>query len=691
MPSAHAIYPSLRGKTVLITGGAEGIGSATVELFSLQGCQVIFLDIAEGSAQKTIDRVVSRSKDSDFPIKPPIFYECSVTDLPELQETVKGIQDKHGAIHVLVNNAAAAGNRARLTTENVTADDWDFNVNTNLRHVFFLTQAVIPAMKEAGSGSIINLGSITWRIPAQGTPVYGACKAAIMGLTRTQSKEFGKHNIRINSVMPGAIATQRQRDEVLTPEYREEVMRGQSLQRDLEPEEVAKVIVFLGSNEASAVTGSSTGMKYWRYSASQALEKLRSGDLTVEQYASSLLERIKQRNEDVQAWAYLDANTVLEQARALDKVPFEQRGPLHGLPVGIKDIILTKDMPTEHGSSIYKNDHPKLDAGSVIVLRQAGCLIFGKTTTTEFAASFIGPVTRNAHSAKHTPGGSSAGSGAAVADFQIPIALGSQTKGSIVRPASFNGVYGFKPTWHAITREGQKFCSPTVDTIGFFARSAADFELIADAFSLHDDEESTFEELAGSKFAVCKPVQWHMAGEGTITAMEKAAELLRAHGAQVEELNLGPDFEKVVEWHDIIVRLEGATSLLPEHSQAREQMDQVLARGVDERSNISRRSQLDAYDGLSALRPRFDKISDGYVAVLAPSVLDEAPEGLGNTGNPIFASPWTALHTPVVNIPGFKGLNGMPVGVSLVTARLRDRHLLKVSEVVGQLFEREGG
>jgi Asp-tRNA(Asn)/Glu-tRNA(Gln) amidotransferase A subunit family amidase len=168
-----------------------------------------------------------------------------------------------------------------------------------------------------------------------------------------------------------------------------------------------------------------------------------------------------------------------------------------------------------------------------------------------------------------------------------------------------------------------------------------DFELIADAFSLHDYEASSFKELAGSKFAVCKPAQWHMAGEGTIAAMEKAVELLRTHGARVEEINLGPDFEQVVEWHDIIVRLEGATSLLPEHDQARKQMDQVLARGVDERSSISRKSQLDAYDGLAALRPRFDKIADEYVAVLAPSVLDEAPEGLGNTGNPIFASPWT--------------------------------------------------
>ncbi|KAJ4026522.1 hypothetical protein NW752_001472 [Fusarium irregulare] len=681
MPPAHAIYPSLRGKTVLITGGAEGIGAATVELFTLQGSQVIFLDIAEASAQKTIDRAVARAKDSNTEAKSPIFYKCSVADLPELQKTVKNIQEKHGAIHVLVNNAAAAGNRARLVTEKVTAEDWDTNVNTNLRHVFFLSQAVIPAMREAQSGSIINLGSITWRIPAQGTPVYGACKAAIMGLTRVQSKEFGKYNIRINSVMPGAIATQRQRDEVLTPEYREEVMRGQSLQRDLEPEEVAKV----------KDMGQETDTVPRLWSATEALQKLRSRELTIEQYAASLLVRIKQRDDDVKAWAYLNPDAVMEQARALDKVPFQQRGPLHGLPVGIKDIILTKDMPTEHGSKIYKNDHPEIDAGSVMILRHAGCLIFGKTTTTEFAFSFVGPATRNAHSANHTPGGSSSGSAAAVADFQIPIALGSQTKGSIVRPAAFNGVYGFKPTWQSITREGQKFCSPSVDTIGFFARSVADFELFADAFALNDYEESYFKEVKGSKFAVCKPVHWNMAGQGTREAMDKAVELLRAHGAQVEELDLGPDFEKVVEWLNLIVKLEGATSLVPEYLQAKEQMDTTLAKGVEERRSVSRKAQLQAYDGLAALRPRFDKLAEGYAAVLAPSVLDEAPEGLGNTGDPVFASTWTALHVPVMNIPGFRGKTDMPVGVSLVAARLRDRHLLKVCEAVGGIFEKEGG
>ncbi|KAM0425885.1 hypothetical protein ACHAPT_008823 [Fusarium lateritium] len=258
MSSTHAIYPSLCDKTVLVTGGAEGIGAATVELFALQGCQVIFLDIAEASAQETIDRVVSVTKASGrASIKAPIFYYCDVSDLSQLQAVVAKILKEHGTVHVLVNNAAGAGNKCRLRTDQVTPEAWDININSNLRHMFFLTQAVIPAMKEAGGGSVINLGSISWRIPAMGVPVYGACKAAIMGLTRTQSKEFGQFNIRINSVMPGAIATKRQREEILTPEYREEVMRGQSLQRDLEPEEVAKVIVFLGSDEASAVTGSS--------------------------------------------------------------------------------------------------------------------------------------------------------------------------------------------------------------------------------------------------------------------------------------------------------------------------------------------------------------------------------------------------------------------------------------------------
>lgn len=261
MTASTAIYPSLRNKTVLVTGGAEGIGAATVELFSLQGCQVIFLDISESSAQATIDHIVSLSKEAEAqgrpPTKIPIFHHCDVTDLPKLKATATKILQEHGTIHILVNNAAVVGKSSRLATENVTPEAWDHNINANLRHIFFLTQAVLPAMKATGGGSIINLGSITWRVPDGAVPVYASCKAAIMGLTRAQSKEVGAANVRINSVMPGAIATKRQREEVLTAEYRAEIMRNQSLQRDLEPVEVAKLIVFLGSDEASAITGSS--------------------------------------------------------------------------------------------------------------------------------------------------------------------------------------------------------------------------------------------------------------------------------------------------------------------------------------------------------------------------------------------------------------------------------------------------
>jgi Asp-tRNA(Asn)/Glu-tRNA(Gln) amidotransferase A subunit family amidase len=223
--------------------------------------------------------------------------------------------------------------------------------------------------------------------------------------------------------------------------------------------------------------------------------------------------------------------------------------------------------------------------------------------------------------------------------------------GSIVRPASFNGIYGFKPTFSAITREGQKFCAPSFDTIGFFARSVADLEILADTFDLHDDEQSAFTSVRGSKFAVCTTVHWELADEGTVAAMAKAVELLRAHGAQVEELELGPGFDPVVSWHSHITSIEGGTSFLPEYRHSKDQLDLRLARWVEDKHKYSRRAKLAAYDGLAALRPRFDKIADEYVAVLVPSVVGEAPEGLGNTGDPVFASTWTVSNPKLILKP----------------------------------------
>ncbi|KAI2608792.1 NAD(P)-binding protein [Hypoxylon fragiforme] len=253
MEGKYATYPSLRGKTVLITGGAEGIGASAVELFCRQGSTVVFLDISPASASALISKLENTPGATV-----PAFLHCDVTDLARLRECADTVVAQHGAVDVLVNNAAGAGGKARAQTANVTPESWDHDVGVNLRHQFFLTQAVVPSMRRKGAGgSIINMGSITWRIPTVGVPVYALCKAAVMGMTRTHSKEFGRDGIRVNSVMPGAISTQRQIEEVLTEEYRREVLGAQSLKRELLPDEVARLILFLAADDSSAITGSS--------------------------------------------------------------------------------------------------------------------------------------------------------------------------------------------------------------------------------------------------------------------------------------------------------------------------------------------------------------------------------------------------------------------------------------------------
>ncbi|KAF7552880.1 hypothetical protein G7Z17_g4049 [Cylindrodendrum hubeiense] len=345
----------------------------------------------------------------------------------------------------------------------------------------------------------------------------------------------------------------------------------------------------------------------YRLTATEVVAQIRNGELTVEQYARSLLARIAERDPVVKAWAFLNPELVIEEAKKLDQVPVEQRGPLHGVAIAVKDVIYTKDMPTQFNSPIYENDAPKVDGASIIILRKAGALILGKTTTTEFAATVKGTKTTNPHDPGRTPGGSSSGSGATVGDFQAPIGLGTQTGGSTIRPGSFNGIYAFKPTWNSISREGQKIYSLILDTLGLYARSVADLELLADVFALEDDEpaDSSFT-IKGANFAVYKTMIWPQAGPGLQAAMDKAVVLLKAHGANV------------------------------------------------------------------TARPVVDGILSKYAAVLVPSVPDEAPTGIESTGSAAFNGIWTALHTPVVNIPGFVGGNA-------------------VSQKVGEVFEAEGG
>ncbi|PCD22230.1 hypothetical protein AU210_016020 [Fusarium oxysporum f. sp. radicis-cucumerinum] len=368
----------------------------------------------------------------------------------------------------------------------------------------------------------------------------------------------------------------------------------------------------------------------------------------------------------------------MQEARLLDEIPKKNRGPLHGLPIAVKDVIYTKDMPTQFNSPLYDGHFPETDAASVRILRHAGALIVGKTTTTEFAAIHVGPKTHNPHDPLRTPGGSSSGSGAAVADFQAPMALGTQTGGSLIRPASFNGLYGFKPTWNSIV---WTMCRGCVE----------DLVLLADVFALQDDEDEdrSFQGIEGARFAICKTSIWPMAGPGTQNALARAADLLRSHGADVHELELPSAFDDVPEWYRIGLHTEGRTSFLPEYRVGKDQIGQVLIEHVENADNFTRKTQLMASDSLAAMRPVFDFIASQYAAIITPSVPDEAPVGLENTGSHVFCAMWSGLHVPVLNVPGFKGDHDMPIGLSFVAPQYRGRHLLDVGKAVSKIFEAE--
>jgi NAD(P)-dependent dehydrogenase (short-subunit alcohol dehydrogenase family) len=250
MTSANlfAVYPSLRDRIVLVTGGASGIGAALVAHFAHQGARVAFLDVALAAGEALVHGLAEAC------VHRPLFLPCDVTDIAALKGTIASVQEKWGAVRVLVNNAASDD---RHTFAELTPEYWNQRMAVNLNHQFFATQAVAPAMAAAGGGSVINLGSIAWVIPSTGLPAYVTAKAAIVGLTRTLAHELGPSGIRVNCVMPGAIMTERQRRLWMTPEYLAEIRNRQALKRELLPEEVARLVIFLAADDSSAITNQS--------------------------------------------------------------------------------------------------------------------------------------------------------------------------------------------------------------------------------------------------------------------------------------------------------------------------------------------------------------------------------------------------------------------------------------------------
>ncbi len=243
-----AKYPSLRGRVIVVTGGASGIGESIVEAFAMQGAQVAFLDIQDAPAGQLINNV----QNAGFP--EPVYFRCDLSDVGALEATMSEVLGRFSTVDVLVNNA---GNDSRHSLDEVTAEYWDGSMAVNLRQQFFMAKAVIPAMKRAGRGSIINMSSISWVIPSTDVPVYVTAKAAIVGMTRSLAHQFGADNIRVNCVMPGAIMTERQKRLWYTEAYKAEILASQALKRMLQPEEVARLVLFLAADDSSAITNQS--------------------------------------------------------------------------------------------------------------------------------------------------------------------------------------------------------------------------------------------------------------------------------------------------------------------------------------------------------------------------------------------------------------------------------------------------
>jgi Asp-tRNA(Asn)/Glu-tRNA(Gln) amidotransferase A subunit family amidase len=407
-------------------------------------------------------------------------------------------------------------------------------------------------------------------------------------------------------------------------------------------------------------------------SASEAARAIRAGRLTAEALVAACLERIAARDGELAAWVHVATEAALAQARALDRQP--ARGLLHGVPVGIKDIFDTADMPTEHNSPIYRGNRPRADAAAVALLRQAGCIILGKTATAEFA-NVHPAATRNPRNPAHTPGGSSSGSAAAVAERMVPLALGTQTGGSVIRPAAFCGVIGLKPSFGSINRAGVKPVSESLDTVGLFATTVEDAALALNLLSGRRIPDFAAKSAA-PRIGFARTSRWKDADAATHAALEAAAARLASAGAKLSDAPLPAAAEALFEEQGKIMNFEAARALAWEHAQHREAISSVLLKRLDEGLTVSREQYDNARQTARDARRQFADLMRGFDLLLTPSARGEAPLGLTSTGDSVFNRVWTLLGVPCVTLPWGGGPQGLPLGIQLVAAIEQDTALL---------------
>ena len=412
--------------------------------------------------------------------------------------------------------------------------------------------------------------------------------------------------------------------------------------------------------------------------AAEAVALLARRELSAEQLVRDCLSRIGDREPAVQAWEVLDADGALREARRIDGM--RERPLLCGLPIGIKDLIDTQDLPTAYGSSLYRGFRPAADAACVTALRRAGAVILGKTVTTEFAVYSPGK-TCNPRDPARTPGGSSSGSAAAVADGMVPAALGTQTAGSIIRPASFCGAIGWKPGFGLLSTAGIHPLAPSLDTLGFFVREIGDVPLVMAALSgapVRPLPPATRKPV----FGLCRTEVWPLAEPSTQKAIEDAAAALQASGAEVREVELPRSFHELLEAQVAIMGAEAAVSLAPESATRASALSPRLREFLDTGRACPEERLLAARAQAGECRSAIDRILGPLDAILTPAAAGEAPVGRSSTGDPAFCRIWTLLGTPCVSLPVLRGPAGLPLGLQLVAARGDEAKLLGAARYV---------
>jgi len=406
----------------------------------------------------------------------------------------------------------------------------------------------------------------------------------------------------------------------------------------------------------------------------EAAEAIESGNLKPSELIDSCLERTSDQEPEVRAWAYADEDQARMAARLLDLN--HSGGALHGIPFGVKDIIDTADMPTEHGTPIFHGNRPARDAACVALLKEAGGVCLGKTVTTELAHFHPGK-TRNPQATTHTPGGSSSGSAAAVAACMVPFALGTQTTGSVLRPASYCGVYGFKPSYGDVSRSGVFECAASFDTLGWFTRSVADLDRVRRALIRLPAEPLKSVGLSQLRIGLFRSSVWSKADPHTQELVESAASHLRPVVGKLDDVEPPAGFDAIAQHHKIIAGYEFARAISWERTNRQSMLSPKLLEGrCEDGLQFSYEEYIHAQAELARLRIAFDDMMQGVDVLLTPVAPGEAWEGLQATGDPVFNTAWTALHVPAMSIPAFKGASGLPVGLQLVGGFRRDGELL---------------